>query len=74
MSTCCNKNHAKSTKNIMKEIKDTLNLPQTDFPMKANLSQREPAILDFWAQKTVYQTLRKMRHGQKKFMLNYCNY
>ncbi len=33
----------------MSDYKNTLNLPQTDFPMKANLSQREPEILKKWA-------------------------
>ena len=32
----------------MKEYKDTLNLPNTSFPMKANLTQSEPKTLDFW--------------------------
>ena len=30
----------------MRDYKNTLNLPQTDFPMRANLAQREPAMLD----------------------------
>ena len=32
----------------MKNYKETLNLPNTAFPMKANLAQREPEILNFW--------------------------
>lgn len=53
-----------------KEYKDTLNLPQTDFPMKANLAQREPAMLKFWEENKVYAALRKNRAGAKKFVLN----
>ncbi|HBT98335.1 MAG TPA: isoleucyl-tRNA synthetase, partial [Sulfurihydrogenibium sp.] len=30
------------------EFKDTLNLPQTEFPMKGNLPNKEPEILSFW--------------------------
>ena len=39
----------------MKNYKDTLNLPNTDFPMKANLSQREPEILNNWKDNNLYQ-------------------
>lgn len=53
-----------------KIYKDTLNLPETNFPMKANLAQREPLMLKFWEEKAVYKTLRKMRAGQKKYILN----
>lgn len=53
-----------------KEYKDTLNLPQTDFPMKANLAQREPELLKFWKEQDIYHSLRKKRAGQKKFILN----
>ena len=31
----------------------TLNLPETDFPMRGNLPQREPEILEFWQQKDI---------------------
>ena len=36
------------------EYKDTLNLPATDFPMKANLNQREPEMLKKWDQTGLY--------------------
>ncbi|MDD2580486.1 MAG: isoleucine--tRNA ligase [Desulfuromonadaceae bacterium] len=39
------------------EYKDTLNLPQTDFPMKANLNQREPEMLAKWEQNGLYKKL-----------------
>lgn len=53
----------------MSEYKETLNLPQTDFPMKANLSQREPEMLAKWQSLSIYETLRKQRFGKKKFVL-----
>jgi isoleucyl-tRNA synthetase len=53
----------------MRDYKDTLNLPQTDFPMKANLSQREPNILKKWEEKKIYQQLREIKRGKKKFVL-----
>ena len=37
------------------EYKDTLNLPKTDFPMKANLPNKEPNILKTWAEKSVFE-------------------
>lgn len=54
----------------MNDYKDTLNLPQTDFPMKANLAQREPEILKKWEEIHLYQTLRQERQGKKKFILH----
>ena len=44
---------------IMTDYKATLNLPQTGFPMKAGLSQREPARLKEWQQKQLYQKIRE---------------
>ena len=41
------------------DYKETINLPKTSFPMKANLSEKEPGILKFWEEKKVYQTLQK---------------
>lgn len=54
----------------MSDYKDTLNLPQTDFPMKANLSQREPEILKKWQDISIYTKLRAERKGKKKFILH----
>ena len=39
------------------DYKDTLNLPTTAFPMKANLAQREPEILKYWDSIKLYQQL-----------------
>ena len=46
------------------EYKDTLNLPQTDFPMKANLAQREPEMLAAWEKDSLYGTIEA--DGSKK--------
>src|SRR5579871_4557708 len=54
----------------MSDYKNTLNLPQTDFPMKANLSQREPVLLQKWQDLSLYTRLRKERAGKKKFILH----
>jgi Isoleucyl-tRNA synthetase len=43
------------------DYKDTINLPKTDFPMKANLSEKEPEILKRW--EGLYEKLRAQRKG-----------
>ncbi len=55
---------------IVRDYKDTLNLPNTDFPMKANLSQREPAMLEKWAKMGVYHKMLARRDKKKSFVLN----
>lgn len=47
-----------------------LNLPDTAFPMRGNLAQREPAWLQNWQEKKLYQTIRAARKGAKKFILH----
>jgi len=54
----------------MTDYKKTLNLPNTEFPMRANLPNREPVILDKWISDDVYGKLRKLRSGKKKFILH----
>ena len=54
----------------MSDYKATLNLPQTDFPMKANLAQREPARLGAWAQMDLYRRLREQGAGRPLFILH----
>jgi isoleucyl-tRNA synthetase len=53
-----------------KELKKTLNLPQTKFPMKANLSQREPETLKYWASLPIYEKLRESKSGKPRFLLH----
>ena len=53
----------------MKDYKDTLNLPGTSFPMKANLPNREPEILKFWDEIDLYKKIRDKSAGKKSFLL-----
>jgi isoleucyl-tRNA synthetase len=53
----------------MAEYKDTLNLPQTDFPMKADLSRREPEMLKQWEERKIYAKLRERALGRPTFIL-----
>ena len=54
----------------MSDYKSTLNLPQTDFPMKAGLVQREPERLKRWQQEDLYGQIRKASAGKPKFILH----
>lgn len=54
----------------MAEYKDTLNLPNTPFPMKASLATREPQMLAQWEALGIYQQIRRARAGAKKFILH----
>ena len=53
----------------MANYKDTLNLPRTDFPMRANLAAREPAMLKDWYARDLYQKIRDKSKGRPTFML-----
>ncbi|WP_456370254.1 isoleucine--tRNA ligase [Thermodesulfatator atlanticus] len=50
--------------------KNTLNLPKTDFPMKANLAKREPELLKRWEEMGLYQQKLKARKGAPLFILH----
>ena len=52
------------------ELKATLTLPKTDFPMKANLPQNEPARLERWAKLDIYSQLRKAGAGRPSYLLH----
>lgn len=52
------------------DYKETLNLPKTKFPMRANLPQREPDIQSEWEQMEDYRLAREKRMGEKKFILH----
>ena len=54
----------------MTDYKHTLNLPQTEFAMKANLAQREPQMLARWHDGDVYGQIRAARAGRPKFILH----
>ena len=51
------------------DYKSTLNLPRTDFPMKANLPGREPEWLKRWAEQDLYARIRAKRAGRPRFVL-----
>ena len=55
---------------MSQNYKDTLNLPRTDFPMKANLAAREPEMLRGWEQTRLYQQIQKSREGRDLFVLH----
>jgi len=52
------------------DYKNTLNLPQTDFPMKANLAQREPEMLKKWEEIGIYKKIRQTAKGKKPYILH----
>ena len=55
---------------MSQNYKDTLNLPRTDFPMKANLATREPEMLSAWQEAKLYQQIQKSREGRELFVLH----
>ncbi|AYN24938.1 isoleucine--tRNA ligase [Buchnera aphidicola] len=54
----------------MSDYKSTLNLPKTQFSMRANLSQKEPEILKNWYENNLYQLIRQKKEGKKIFFLH----
>ncbi len=52
------------------EFDKTLNLPQTDFPMRGNLPKREPEMLKYWHEINLYQAVQETKVGKKKFILH----
>ncbi|MCX7982610.1 MAG: isoleucine--tRNA ligase [Syntrophales bacterium] len=52
------------------DYKDTLNLPRTEFPMKANLTIREPEILSRWEEMDIYRRIRAAAKGRTPFILH----
>jgi len=56
--------------NIVKDYKDTLNLPHTEFPMRGNLPQREPETLKYWEELHLYQLLREHSQSRPPFILH----
>ena len=54
----------------MTDYKHTLNLPETDFPMRGNLAKREPETLARWAEMDLYKAIRTARAGCEKFILH----
>src|SRR5574341_822130 len=52
------------------DYKTTLNLPKTAFPMKANLAQAEPKMLEWWAKFGIYERLREVGAGRPLWILH----
>lgn len=52
------------------DYNSTLNLPKTDFPMRAGLPQREPAALRKWEEEKIYEKLQQKNAGKPKFILH----
>ena len=55
---------------MAQNYKETLNLPKTDFPMKASLTSREPEILKQWEETKLYEQIQKAREGAELFVLH----
>ncbi len=53
-----------------RDYKATLNLPQTEFPMRANLPKREPEILAFWKDIDLYKKIQSKGNGRNSFVLH----
>ena len=54
----------------MSDFKNTLNLPETGFPMRGDLAKREPAMLDNWYKQDLYGIIRAAKKGKKSFILH----
>ncbi len=52
------------------DYKNTLNLPQTKFPMKADLPKREPEFLKFWQEHDTYHSILEKSKDKEKFVLH----
>jgi len=55
---------------MSQNFKDSLHLPKTDFPMKANLAKREPEFLSFWKERDIYGKLMQEREHAPLFVLH----
>src|SRR5215213_6410184 len=54
----------------MADYKDTLNLPETPFPMRGDLAKREPQCVKQWQEKGIYRRLRQIAKGRPTFVLH----
>ena len=52
------------------DYKDTLNLPKTAFPMRANLPQNEPKQIEEWERREIYFAMLEANRGKPKFILH----
>ncbi len=58
------------TESAARDYSETLFLPQTDFPMRAGLPQREPQLLQRWNEIRLYERLREVQKGRTRFVLH----
>ncbi len=63
-------NHLGESNRVPFELKATINLPKTAFPMKANLPQNEPKMLARWEQMGIYERIREARKGLPTYILH----
>ncbi len=63
-------NHLGEIIRVPLDLKSTINLPKTDFPMKANLPQNEPKALARWQQMGIYDRIREARRGSPSYVLH----
>ncbi len=63
-------NHLGEINRVPLELKSTINLPKTGFPMKANLPQNEPKALARWEEMGIYQRVREARQGAPTYVLH----
>ncbi|MFN7131534.1 MAG: isoleucine--tRNA ligase, partial [Myxococcales bacterium] len=61
---------AGASKAVPADLKETVNLPKTDFPMKASLPQREPQMLKWWEERDVYGQLIARNEGKEPFVFH----
>ena len=54
----------------MSDYKHTLNLPETEFPMRGNLAKREPTMLKQWYEQDLYGKIRAAKKGKPSFILH----
>ncbi|OKL42461.1 isoleucine--tRNA ligase [Pseudovibrio exalbescens] len=58
------------TETVSRDYSETLNLPKTDFPMRAGLPKNEPKILKRWEDQDLYRVMRQQAAGKPKFILH----
>jgi isoleucyl-tRNA synthetase len=63
-------NHLGESNRVPLELKATINLPKTAFPMKANLPQNEPKMLAWWEEARIYERIREARKGSPAYILH----
>src|SRR5215831_6310175 len=67
---CWQKNWQLDRTKQVADYKGTINLPETGFPMKADLAQREPKMLAAWEANDLYAKIRAISRGRPRFVLH----